>query len=47
MQLTQSLRRFDPSDPIKYDFALYRLGQSGEIDKILPELGANLNKTAE
>ena len=47
LQLTQSLRRFDPSDPVKYDFALYRLGQSGEIDKILPELSANLNKTAE
>ena len=47
LQLTQSLRRFDPSDPIKYDFALYRLGQSGEIDKILPELSASPDKTTE
>jgi len=27
MELTETLRRFDPSDPVKYDFALYRLGQ--------------------
>jgi len=27
LELTQSLREFDPHDPIKYDFALYRLGQ--------------------
>ena len=25
--LTESLRRFDPEDPIRYDFALYRIGQ--------------------
>ena len=25
--LTDTLRTFDPKDPIKYDFALYRLGQ--------------------
>ncbi len=25
--LTESLRRFDPEDPVRYDFALYRLGQ--------------------
>lgn len=25
--LTQKLREFDESDPVKYDFALYRLGQ--------------------
>lgn len=35
MQLTNKLREFDPSDPIKYDFALYRLGQSKEIDKLV------------
>jgi hypothetical protein len=29
------LRAFDPADPIKYDFALYRLGQSGELEKYL------------
>ena len=30
LELSQSLRELDPLDPIKYDFALYRLGQSGE-----------------
>jgi uncharacterized protein (TIGR02757 family) len=25
--ITEKLREFEPSDPIKYDFALYRLGQ--------------------
>ena len=29
--LTQQLKRFDPKDPVKYDFALYRLGQNGLI----------------
>ena len=28
-ELTQKLRSFDKEDPIKYDFALYRLGQEG------------------
>ena len=28
-ELTQKLRSFDKQDPIKYDFALYRLGQEG------------------
>ncbi len=27
LELTQTLRSFDPSDPVKYDFALYRIGQ--------------------
>ncbi|MDP2078254.1 MAG: TIGR02757 family protein [Sulfuricurvum sp.] len=27
LELTATLRSFDPHDPIKYDFALYRLGQ--------------------
>lgn len=27
LELTQTLRGFDPKDPVKYDFALYRLGQ--------------------
>lgn len=27
LELTETLRKFDPLDPIKYDFALYRLGQ--------------------
>ncbi|ASM38610.1 MAG: TIGR02757 family protein [Campylobacter sputorum] len=37
MELTQKLRQFDKNDPIKYDFALYRLGQSKEIDSILKQ----------
>jgi uncharacterized protein DUF2400 len=28
-ELTQKLKSFDKKDPIKYDFALYRLGQEG------------------
>jgi len=27
VELTESLKKFDKSDPLKYDFALYRLGQ--------------------
>ncbi|MCI5968802.1 TIGR02757 family protein [Helicobacter sp.] len=27
LEVSQSLREFDASDPIKYDFALYRIGQ--------------------
>jgi len=27
LELTQTLREFDAEDPVKYDFALYRLGQ--------------------
>jgi len=27
IELTETLRRFDEKDPVKYDFALYRLGQ--------------------
>jgi len=25
-EITETLRKFDPHDPIKYDFALYGLG---------------------
>lgn len=38
LEITQNLRKFDEFDPIKYDFALYRLGQSGEIKNIIPNL---------
>ncbi len=31
LELTQNLKKLDANDPIKYDFALYRLGQSKEI----------------
>jgi uncharacterized protein (TIGR02757 family) len=27
IELTQNLKKFDPIDPLKYDFALYRIGQ--------------------
>jgi len=27
VQLTESLKEFSPEDPVKYDFALYRIGQ--------------------
>lgn len=27
MELTETLRKFAPEDPLKYDFALYRIGQ--------------------
>ncbi len=30
-ELTDALKKFDPNDPIKYDFALYRLGQEGIV----------------
>jgi uncharacterized protein (TIGR02757 family) len=29
IELTTKLKEFDSSDPVKYDFALYRLGQEG------------------
>ena len=38
LELTNRLREFDKNDPIKYDFGLYRLGQSGEIDEILKDI---------
>lgn len=27
LELTETLKSFDPNDPLKYDFALYRIGQ--------------------
>jgi len=29
--ITEKLKEFDPQDPIKYDFAIYRLGQEGIV----------------
>lgn len=29
LELTENLRRFDPADPVKYDFALFGLGVIG------------------
>ncbi|WP_169764411.1 TIGR02757 family protein [Campylobacter mucosalis] len=34
MDLTKMLREFDPLDPIKYDFALYRIGQGKELNSL-------------
>jgi len=31
IELTETLRGFDNNDPLKYDFALYRLGQEGVL----------------
>ncbi|MDR1463094.1 MAG: TIGR02757 family protein [Azoarcus sp.] len=33
LELTETLRGFDADDPIKYDFAIYRLGQSKNTGK--------------
>lgn len=33
IELTEKLKTFDSSDPIKYDFALYRLGQEKDLAK--------------
>jgi uncharacterized protein (TIGR02757 family) len=35
LKLTRQLQRFDPDDPVKYDFALYRLGQEGRAGTLL------------
>lgn len=34
LELTDSLKRFDASDPLKYDFALYRIGQERLIQEL-------------
>lgn len=31
LELTEKLKVFDAKDPVKYDFALYRLGQEGKV----------------
>jgi uncharacterized protein (TIGR02757 family) len=35
LELTETLRRFDPADPVRYDFALYRLGQEGRVAELI------------
>ena len=32
IELTEALKKFDPNDPLKYDFALYRIGQEKQLD---------------
>ncbi len=34
LDITRRLRRFDPADPVKYDFALYRIDQWKREDEI-------------
>jgi uncharacterized protein (TIGR02757 family) len=34
VELTETLRTFDPADPVKYDFALYRLGQEKSLEHL-------------
>lgn len=31
LELTENLRRLDPADPVKYDFALFGMGVTGEL----------------
>lgn len=33
IELTETLKTFDPHDPLKYDFALYRIGQEKMLNK--------------
>ena len=32
-ELTEKLKEFDSKDPVKYDFAIYRIGQEKILDK--------------
>ena len=32
VELTDSLRRYDAIDPVKYDFALFGMGVNGDVD---------------
>lgn len=32
LELTETLKGFDPCDPLKYDFALYRIGQEKQLE---------------
>lgn len=41
VELTEQLRKFDSLDPIKYDFAIYRLGQESQISQILEKIVIN------
>lgn len=38
IEVTKRLKEFDPKDPIKYDFALYRLGQEGDLYNFLANI---------
>ena len=34
IELTENLKKYDKSDPVKYDFALYRIGQENILDNL-------------
>jgi uncharacterized protein (TIGR02757 family) len=36
-EITENLRRFDPSDPLRYDFSLFRYGMSGDYPSATPD----------
>lgn len=38
VELTSTLRKFDPTDPVRYDYALFGLGIEGAIGKELPRM---------
>ncbi len=40
LELTETLRSFDPADPVRYDFALYRIGQEGRLGELSGDLGS-------
>jgi uncharacterized protein (TIGR02757 family) len=35
IELTNRLKEFDINDPVKYDFAIYRIGQSDRLEEII------------
>lgn len=41
LEVTKNLKKFDPHDPIKYDFALYRIGQEKNLDQIIKKITLN------
>lgn len=42
LEITDRLREFSPSDPLKYDFSLCIAGMLGERDKILKKFGVSI-----
>lgn len=40
-EATENLKKFDQHDPIKYDFALYRIGQEKNLAEIIKKITSN------
>ncbi|MDD5359666.1 MAG: TIGR02757 family protein [Sulfurovaceae bacterium] len=38
LEATKNLKKFDTFDPVKYDFALYRIGQEKNLDEIIKKI---------